>query len=81
MQIAGATLVMNPSTIKERAARIRLPLKALAEMAGVDEDNLHRVLKGKTDPRLSTVEKIEAALAKEEDRLRAELGLAAGDAA
>lgn len=80
MQIAGATLDMKPSTIKQRAARIRLPLKELASKAGVSEDNLHRVIRGNVDPRVSTMQKIEDALAAEEDRLRRELGLA-GDAA
>jgi predicted transcriptional regulator len=80
MQIAGATLDMKPMSIKQRAARIRLPLKELAALAGVSEDNLHRVIRGNVDPRVSTVEKIEGALAAEEERLRRELGLA-GDAA
>jgi len=79
MQIAGATLDMKPMSIKQRAARIRLPLKELAALAGVSEDNLHRVIRGNVDPRVSTVEKIEGALAAEEERLRRELGLA-GDA-
>lgn len=64
---------MNPATIKRRAERIRLPLKRLAAMAGVDEDNLHRVITGKVDPRVSTVRKIEKALSAEEKRLLREL--------
>ena len=75
MQIAGATLDMKPMSIKQRAARIRLPLKELAALAGVSEDNLHRVIRGNVDPRVSTVEKIEGALAAEEERLRDVLAL------
>lgn len=80
MQMHGATVEMNTATIKQRAERIRLPLKQLAALAGVDEDNLHRVIAGKVDPRVSTVRKIEDALTAEEDRMRRELGIA-GDAA
>ncbi len=70
----------NVTVIRERVSAIRLPYKTLAEMAGVSEDTVHRVLSGRFDVRLSTISKIEQAVADEEDRLRRELGIA-GDAA
>jgi DNA-binding Xre family transcriptional regulator len=70
----------KPLSIRQRAARIRLPLKELAQLAGVSEDNLHRVIRGNVDPRVSTMQKIEDALVAEEQRLLRELGVA-GDAA
>lgn len=61
---------MTPEDIKRRAEAIRLPIKALAQRAALDEDNVHRVLKGKTDPRRSTETKLQHALVCEEERLR-----------
>lgn len=62
-----------------RVQKIRLPLKVLADAAGVHEDTLHAFLHRGRDPRLSTIDKIEQALAAEEARLREVL--AGGDAA
>lgn len=63
-----------PKNLRERAEAIRLTSKDLAGLAGVNEDTVHNVFNGKTDPRLSTIEAIENALAAEEDRLREQLG-------
>lgn len=65
--------------VRARAQIIRLPLKQLADAAGVHEDTLHAFLHRGRDPRVSTVEKIEQALAAEEARLRE--ALSRGDAA
>lgn len=67
-------------TIRARAQAIRLPLKQLAEEAGVHEDTLHAFLYRGRDPRLSTITAIEDALDREEASMRARLGIA-GDAA
>lgn len=67
-------------SIRARAEAIRLPLKHLAEQAGVHEDTLHAFLYRGRDPRLSTITSIEEALAREEQAMRDRLGIA-GDAA
>lgn len=63
-----------PRTLRQRAEDIRLSSKELAALAGVDEDTVYNVFNARTDPRLSTIEKIEAALTAEEARLREQLG-------
>lgn len=67
---------MKPATLKQRADALRLPTSELARRAGVDEDNLHRIFKGKTDPRLSSLEKVEQALCEAEAEMAASLGRA-----
>lgn len=64
---------MTPRNLRARAARLRLPVRDLAARAGLDEDNVHRVLKGRTDPRLSTLQALDRVLAEEEARLLADL--------
>ena len=61
---------MTPKEISERAAAIRLPIKTLAERAGVHEDSAHRALKQQVDPRASTVERLSDAVKAEEAQLR-----------
>jgi predicted transcriptional regulator len=65
---------MDAAKIRQRAQAIRLSVKELARLSGVSEDNLHRVLNGTVDPRVSTFEKVQTALTAEEDRLRQQLG-------
>jgi transcriptional regulator with XRE-family HTH domain len=57
------------ASLKQRADAIRLPVTVLAERAGLDEMTAHRVLRGKSDPRESTLLKLDRALAREEDKL------------
>lgn len=61
---------MRLEQITDRIARVRLPQKALADRAALDEDTVSRALTNKTDPRNSTLEKIERALTAEEIDLR-----------
>lgn len=65
---------MRPADIvggmKARQGILRLPNKKWAELAGVDETTLGRVLKGETDPLISTLDRMEDALASEERRVR-----------
>jgi predicted transcriptional regulator len=67
--------------LKDRILRLRLRTSEVAEMAGVDESTLHRSFHGHTDPLNSTVDKIEAAIAAEEDRLRRALATTQSGAA
>lgn len=50
----------------DRAKALRLPGKALAEEAGLDQDTITRTLRGHTDPLNSTLDKIEGAIAARE---------------
>ncbi len=52
--------------IKRRAQKLRLPNKRLAELAGLDETTVGRTFLQDTIPLLTTLQKIEAALAREE---------------
>jgi transcriptional regulator with XRE-family HTH domain len=61
---------MRTETIRERAARIRLPRKALAEASGLTEMTIGRTLNGATTPNMTTFEKIESVVIAEELRLR-----------
>ncbi|PPQ39353.1 Helix-turn-helix domain-containing protein [Rhodoblastus acidophilus] len=57
-----------------RRRAVRMTVKELAKRSGLDEDNVHRVLKGRNDARQSTIEAIEQALAEEERNMAAYLG-------
>lgn len=61
---------MQPETIRERAARIRLKNKAIAEATGLTEMTIGRTLSEQTSPNITTFNRIEAAIAAEELRLR-----------
>ena len=63
----------QPDCLRRRAEAIRLSKKELARLAGLDEDNVHRVLKGRNDARSSTLAALDEALAAEEARLAAYL--------
>lgn len=52
---------------------IRLPLLEVARQTGLDKSTIGLVLRGRADPRLSTLHAIEAALRREELRLLAYL--------
>jgi predicted transcriptional regulator len=60
---------MTPEKIRYRAETIRFPVRQLALAAGLDEDNVHRILKGRTDPRTSSLQRLSEALRDEERRL------------
>ncbi|WP_371346995.1 helix-turn-helix domain-containing protein [Ancylobacter sp. IITR112] len=53
---------MEPADIVARANRIGLPQKRLAELSGLHKTTVERTLNGKTDPRRSTLRKLEHAL-------------------
>lgn len=57
---------MAAEQILARAKRIRLPISALARQAGLNLHTVHRLTREQTDPRCSTVEKVQAALETEE---------------
>lgn len=60
--------------IKSRAARIRLPLAVLARKAGYAGSTAWRIAAGLTEnPRVKTVEKLDAVLTEEEAALRRHL--------
>jgi hypothetical protein len=64
---------MTPDKLLARSEAIRWPVRDLAQAAGLPKDTVARALgrtKAATDPRTSTVVKIEAAIAAEELRLR-----------
>lgn len=70
--------------IKALVARIKeldLRQNRLAEISGLDEATISGVLNGRRNPWNSTVEKLELAIASEEDRLRHALGPAGSEAA
>lgn len=56
-----------------RIGRLRLPQSVIAERSGLNEDTLSRTFTGKTDPLNSTLDKIEAVVTAEEEKLRGEL--------
>jgi len=59
----------RPIDLNARRKRIRLSVKGLAILAGVDRGTVHRVLRGSGEHLASTLLKIEAAIAAEERRL------------
>jgi predicted transcriptional regulator len=61
---------MKPSEIEQRRQRIRLPKKALAQRAGLDQGTVGRALEAETNPLRGTVEKIEREILAEELALR-----------
>lgn len=61
---------MKPSEIEKRRQRIRLPKKALAQRAGLDQGTVSRALEDETNPLRGTVEKIEREILAEEVALR-----------
>lgn len=67
-------------SLNDRRRALRMPVRHLAKSAGLDEDNVHRVLRARTDPRQSTVAALDAALAQEEGRLSAYLAALPGNA-
>jgi predicted transcriptional regulator len=56
--------------LKERVARLRLSNKLISERSGLDETTLGRTFLGHTDPLTSTLDRIEAVIAEEEQQLR-----------
>lgn len=56
-----------------RIQRIRLPQKTIAKQTGLNGTTVCHTLSGLTDPRNSTLEKIEKVVEAEEERLRAVL--------
>lgn len=70
--------------IQALVARIKeldLRQNRLAEISGLDKATISGVLKGHRDPWNSTVERLERAVAQEEDRLRHALGPTGSEAA
>jgi predicted transcriptional regulator len=61
---------MQPADLARRVKAIRLATRELGQLACVDNMTVRRVADGTSDPRVSTLEKIEAALVAEELRLR-----------
>lgn len=61
---------MLPGTILERASVIRLDKKALAGMAGLSQKSVGMTLREQSSPRLNNLQAMEAALIREELRLR-----------
>lgn len=53
---------MEPADIVSRANSIGLPQYRLAELSGLHVTTVERTLNGKTDPRRSTLKKLEAGL-------------------
>lgn len=60
---------MEPKDLAKRAAAIRLQMKTLAELAGLDETTVQRTFGSQTTPLTTTAKKIETALIAEERRL------------
>lgn len=56
-------------TYRSRAAHIGLTQAHLAQVSGINHDTVNRLFGGKGSPHLSTLRRIEAALALEEIRL------------
>ena len=52
--------------LRERIARLRIPQHRLSDLTGLDESTISRAFNGKTDPLMSTIERIEKAVAAEE---------------
>jgi transcriptional regulator with XRE-family HTH domain len=67
--------------IQRRAAAIRLNLNALCQQAGVNRSTFTRWQLGQTGPTCRALDDIEAALAREEQRLLADLVARYPDAA
>lgn len=61
---------MSPIALRERCRALHLSLSQLSQLSGLHEDSIRRVFAGETDPRLSTLKKLERALTAEEERLR-----------
>lgn len=61
---------MTPAEIDARARAVHLKRSDLAELSGLPPDTVGRTLNGRTDPRLSTTNKLAQALTAEELRLR-----------
>lgn len=55
--------------MRERIDRLRIDVKALAVSAGLNRHTVDKVLAGGVDPRVSTVEALDAALVAEERAL------------
>jgi predicted transcriptional regulator len=68
---------MRPAEIvdemKRRAKALRLSNKEWAQACGLDETTLGRTLNGDTNPLISTLERMEEALAADERRVRRHL--------
>jgi len=65
--------MLNPETIFERASKLRYNVSDLAQAAGIDKDTAHKLKRGESFGRVTTVKKLEAALLAEEDRVREHL--------
>lgn len=57
------------SGLRERIDRLRIDVKTLAASAGLNRHTVDRILKGEADPRVSTVDDLNAALLAEERAL------------
>lgn len=75
MQIKhGTTALSNRLTeLSARIERLRLPQSVIAERSRLNVDTICRTFLGRTDPLNSTLDKIEAVIAAEEEKLREEL--------
>lgn len=73
--------IFDAASVRARLANLPITAKQLAELADVNEHTLSRALRAVTDPRVSTIRKIDAALTAEEQRVRRELADRTGDAA
>jgi transcriptional regulator with XRE-family HTH domain len=61
---------MRANSLLTRARRLRLPIRELADKAGLDEDNVHRILRGKSDARASSLSALDQVLLAEEWSLK-----------
>lgn len=75
MQIKHGPAAMSNrlNALKERCERLGLRQKNLAAQAGLDEMTISRAFQSVTDPLSSTLDKIEAVVIAEEQRMRAHL--------
>lgn len=59
----------RPTDLNARRKRLRLTVKGLATLAGIDRATAHRVLRGQGAHLASTLAKLESALVEEERRI------------
>ena len=60
---------MDLGDLKARAAAVRLPVKDLARLAGLNKHTVHNAWSGRSDSLTSTRDKLGAALVGEERRM------------
>jgi predicted transcriptional regulator len=59
--------------LSQRITRLRLPQSVIAARSGLNEDTISRTFTGRTDPLNSTLNRIEAVIEAEEQKVRHEL--------